>query len=192
MGRFPLFWGGSTSWHHTVDFSCGPAASHIAPSTVLTRGVFRKLRLYHVLDLVRLVSDELPNTRQRRDATSHEKQANDEDFAFLVASILRVFSVDWVHLRNDREFPWNAHSQAQHRILGSFCARWIKNPITAPFDRTELLRSPFHPTVSLEKRPLVSGSSTPNSLVLFNLSYRTMGPCFTSKKLIRPSKGGSN
>lgn len=147
-----------TLWRHTIEFVRDPdLRTGKKTSTVMLRGAFSKLRLYHVLDLVRMVTQEFDSTKTPKQRDEQNSNGLDDmDFALVVAGILQPFSAEWEQLQPAHEFKGfhqdlvkNLHSPA------AFYARWAKSPSESPLDLELLVESAAYIRMSLHKKPTV-------------------------------------
>ena len=69
-------------------------AANGEPPEILMRGSFHKLRLFHIMDLVRIIADEFKKVPRASDPAAFP---NDEDFTLVVTGIIHRFSHDWEH-----------------------------------------------------------------------------------------------
>jgi hypothetical protein len=89
-------------------------------------GSFHKLRLFHIMDLVRIVADEFKKVPQTSDPAAFP---NDEDFTLVVTGIIHRFSHDWEHAPQSAApmFPHVHHDFLKALNVSKwFFERWCK------------------------------------------------------------------
>lgn len=130
------------SRQHLVEFMTTPAHPSTQPpsddalSVVLMDGVFSRLRLFHVFDLIRITSTEFKRNQPPRSSTRQEFPS-DDDFALVVAGILHRFCNDWhiePSLTLSEMFPDSHPTRIEEMEMSAlFFSRWCDQPAPERF-----------------------------------------------------------
>lgn len=168
-------------WQQTIEFVRDPKRRTGPNITVSMRGSFTKLRLYHVLDLVRMVNEEFATVHPTRNETPIENHLNDEDFVLVIACILHGFSPDWEKFSDASEFP-KCHRDLLEtlNISEKFFSRWAKYSPETPLNLATFLEEPTRVSLELHKRPKVCNNYHLCSLSNLTIAlHRTVAHCST-------------
>lgn len=113
-------------WQHKIEFVHDPMQKAGEGSKILMHGSFHNLRLYHIMDLVRIISTEFKSVPPTPDLAAFP---NDEDFALVTMGVIHRFSYDWERGAQpvNSMFP-RAHPDILKtlKISNWFFRRWCK------------------------------------------------------------------
>lgn len=116
------------SWQHKIEFVPNPPQKTREDSETIMQGLFHELRLFHIMDLVRIIVTEFKGIPPDSDPAVFP---NDEDFALVAAGVIRMFAHDWVYANEAMTsiFP-HAHSRALKilTVTDKFFTRWSTCP----------------------------------------------------------------
>jgi hypothetical protein len=114
------------NWQHKIEFVQEPTQKAGEGSEILMRGSFHELRLFHMMDLVRIIVTEFKSVPPTFDLAAFP---NDEDFALVATGIIHRFSHDWKHCAEPvaSHFP-RAHPDVLKtlNVSNKFFERWSK------------------------------------------------------------------